>query len=242
MVSIYINEYQDTEAIELLLSELYPFYSTVVLITLPDKIMVLSGTGYITETILNKKYRISPMSFFQVNTLGCEILYKEVVDLVNGDLLLDICCGTGSIGISCSENVKKVIGIELVPEAVEDAKINANLNGVNAEYKAGRAEDLIKEITRSVQGENIFAVVDPPRNGLHKSILQCLRTTKGLNHLVYVSCNPTTLFQNLLDLSSPEGNKQKGPPFVPISIQPVDMFPQTPHIETVVYLKRSTII
>lgn len=242
MVSVYINESPDSETIEKLLSELFPIYTNVILITHPDKVKVLSGPGYITETILEKKYRVSPLSFFQVNTLGCEILYQEVVDLVSGDVLLDICCGTGSIGISCSSKVNRVIGIELIPEAVEDAKINAELNGVNAEFKAGKAEDLLKEIIRPIQGENIFGVVDPPRNGLHKSILQSLRTTKGLNHLVYVSCNPVTLFQNMLELTAPEGNKLRGPPFVPISIQPVDMFPQTPHIETVAYLKRSTIV
>ena len=242
MVSVYINEYENIDKIKNLLEELFPLYTTVVLITIPDKVQVLSGPGFITETVLNKKYRISPLSFFQVNTLGCEVLYEEVVKLVNGDLLLDICCGTGSIGISCSDKVKKIIGIEIVNEAVEDAKINAGINNVNAEYLAGKAEDLLKEVTKGLSGQNIFGVVDPPRNGLHRSILQCLRTTKGLNHLVYVSCNPNTLFNNMLDLCAPEGNKQKGPSFVPISIQPVDMFPQTSHIETVVYLKRSTIV
>ena len=242
MVSIYITACPESETIEKLLAELFPFYSNVVLITMPDKVKVLNGPGFITERVLGKQYRISPLSFFQVNTLGCEVLYQEVVDLVDGDILLDICCGTGSIGISCSGKVQKVIGIELIPEAVEDAKINAELNGVTAEFKAGKAEDLIKEVTRPLQGQNIFAVVDPPRNGLHKSILQSLRTTKGLNHLVYVSCNPVTMFQNLVELTLPEGNKQRGPPFVLISVQPVDMFPQTPHIETVAYLKRSTIL
>lgn len=242
LACVFINDSDQTPKIENLLLELAPFYTTVSLIILPNKVKILSGSGLITETILGKKYQISPLSFFQVNTLGCEVLYQEVVNLVNGDFLLDICCGTGSIGISCSDKVKKVIGIEIIPEAVEDAKKNAEINGVQAEYKAGKAEDLIKEILRPLQGESIFAVVDPPRNGLHKNILQCLRTTKGLNHIVYVSCNPTTLFQNLADLCCPENNKIKGPNFVPLSIQPVDMFPQTPHIETVVYLKRTTIL
>lgn len=242
MATIYINPTPEQEKIETLLQELFPFYTTVVLITLPNTIKILNGPGFITETVLNKKYQVSPLSFFQVNTLGCEVLYKEVVDLVCGDLLLDICCGTGSIGISCSEKVKKIIGIELIAEAVADAKINAELNNIEAEYLVGRAEDLIKNVTKPIQGGNIFAVVDPPRNGLHKTILQCLRTTKGLDHVVYVSCNPVSLFQNLADLCCPEDNKVRGPAFVPISIQPVDMFPQTPHIENVVYLKRTTII
>ena len=242
MASIYINPSPETEKIEGFLAPLFPFYTTVVLITLPETVKVLSGPGYITETILSKTYQVSPMSFFQVNTLGCEVLYQEVVNLVNCDYLLDICCGTGSIGISCAEKVKKIIGIEIVAEAIEDAKKNAEINKVSAEYRVGKAEDLIKEVTKQLQGENIFAVVDPPRNGLHKSILQCLRTTKGLDHIVYVSCNPSRLFNNLADLCCPENNKVKGPAFVPVLIQPVDMFPQTPHIETVVYLKRSTII
>lgn len=245
MATVFITETQDAgilSQVEALVSELSPHYSTVSLVIQPSRVKILSGSGFITETILGKKYQISPLSFFQVNTLGCEVLYTEVVNLVNADYLLDICCGTGSIGISCSEKVKKVIGIEIVAEAVEDAKKNAEMNAVNAEYRAGKAEDLIKEVTKSIQGQNISAVVDPPRSGLHKSILQCLRTTKGLDHLIYVSCNPVSLFVNLADLCCPETHKIRGPAFVPISIQPVDMFPQTPHIETVVYLKRSTIL
>jgi tRNA (uracil-5-)-methyltransferase len=241
MASIFISETEESSKIESLLQEIFPFYTTVALV-LPSEVKVLSGPGFINETILGKKYQISPLSFFQVNTLGCEVLYQEVVDLVNGDLLLDVCCGTGSIGISCADKVKKVIGLEIIPEAVNDAIKNAEINGVFAEYKTGKAEDFIKEVTKNLTGENIFAVVDPPRSGLHKSILQCLRTTKGLDHLVYVSCNPVSLFVNLSDLCCPETSKIRGPAFVPISIQPVDMFPQTPHIETVVYLKRSTII
>lgn len=199
---------------------------------------VLKGSGYYHEQILNKTFRVSAKSFFQVNTPACEELYSKVRDLVDGDVLLDVCCGTGTIGICCAEKVKKVIGLELVEEAVVDARFNAEANGVSAEYIVGRAENSIKSIAQQVEGKRVMGVVDPPRAGLHKTILTVLRTTKGLDRLIYVSCNPESMCSDLLQLCLPVTHKRRGPAFVPQSIQLVDLFPHTPHVESIVHLER----
>lgn len=243
MLVLFISEIPDTTEIEQSLMPLFSLVNTLALVvqSSPRQIKILHGSGFITERLLGKTFQISPMSFFQVNTAGCEILYTEVIDALEGNVLLDICCGTGSIGICCADKVDRVIGLEIVPEAIEDAKENARINGVKADYRVGKAEDLIRDVTREVEGQVIFGVVDPPRNGLHKNILTSLRTTKGLDNLVYVSCNPESMFRDMIELSMPEyGKKFRAPPFVPIKVQPVDMFPHTPHVECVVVLKRIT--
>jgi tRNA (uracil-5-)-methyltransferase len=199
---------------------------------------ILKGSGYYHEQILNKTFRISAKSFFQVNTPACEVLYTKVRDLVEGDVLLDVCCGTGTIGICCAEKVKRVIGLELVEEAVVDARFNAAANNVTAEYIVGRAENAIKTIAQQLEGQRTIGIVDPPRAGLHKTILTVLRTTKGLDRLVYVSCNPESMCNDLLQLCLPVTHKRRGPAFVPQSIQLVDLFPHTPHVESIVHLER----
>ena len=243
MVIVQINPSDNQQLIEdLLVEKLSEHCSTLLLqvLSTPPILRILTGTGYITEYILEKAFRISPLSFFQVNTIGCEVLYRNVLNEVEGDVLLDICCGTGSIGICCSEKVSKVIGVEIIPEAIADAQNNAELNNVNAEFKVGKAEDLVREVCKDVEGKTICGVVDPPRTGLQKTVLSALRTTKGLDKLVYVSCNPKSMFKDLLELCLPEHKKLRGPPFVVVSVQPVDMFPHTPHVECVVTLKRIT--
>lgn len=199
---------------------------------------VLKGSGHYHEQLLSKTFRISAKSFFQVNTEACEVLYSKVKDLVDGEVLLDVCCGTGTIGICCAEKVKKVIGLELVEEAVVDARYNAEANHVSAEYIVGRAENGIKAVAQQVEGQLIVGIVDPPRAGLHKTILTTLRTTKGLDRLIYVSCNPESMCNDLLQLCLPVTHKRRGPAFVPQSVQLVDLFPHTPHVESIVHLER----
>jgi tRNA (uracil-5-)-methyltransferase len=119
----------------------------------------------------------------------------EFAQIDEKTVLFDVCCGTGAIGICLSKTAKKVIGIELIESAVENAKINLKLNGLDetkCEFHAGRAEELLPNIVReySTKGLKIVAIVDPPRSGLHKDVLKALRTCKGLDRLVYVSCNP----------------------------------------------------
>mmetsp|Transcript_20175 Transcript_20175/g.37609 ORF Transcript_20175/g.37609 Transcript_20175/m.37609 type:complete len:503 (+) Transcript_20175:5109-6617(+) len=215
-----------------------PDLTTVSLLEEGSKLHLVSGPGYIHEKLFDKTFRVSGQSFFQVNTEGCELLYSQVKELVAGEVLLDVCCGAGTIGICCSDRVQRVIGLEIVPEAVEDAKYNAELNGVTAEYRLGRAEETMKAVLSELNTTNIAAVVDPPRSGLHKTLLKALRTTRGLDRLVYVSCNPNSLCADLLTLCLPSYSKLAGPPFKPVFVQPVDMFPHTDHVECVVLLVR----
>lgn len=212
--------------------------TTISLLEEGGKLHLVSGCGYIHERLFDKTFRVSGQSFFQVNTEGCELLYSHVKELVAGDVLLDVCCGAGTIGICCSDSVRRVIGLEIVAEAVEDAKVNAQANGVTAEYLLGRAEITLKQVLQELDTTDIAAVVDPPRSGLHKDLLKALRTTKGLSRLVYVSCNPVSLCADLMTLCIPSHPKLHGPPFKLMFVQPVDMFPHTDHVECVVSLMR----
>ncbi|MDR3256924.1 MAG: 23S rRNA (uracil(1939)-C(5))-methyltransferase RlmD [Endomicrobium sp.] len=198
-----------------------------------DKLTLVYGKPFITEKLnvggQDYFFNISPFSFFQTNSKGTEILYNEIFRLLSpskDDLLLDLYCGTGTIGISIAKNVKKVIGIEQVKQAIVNAKENALINNIsNAEFYASTVEDWVKE------NENNFdaIVVDPPRSGLTKGIIKFLLESKA-KRIIYVSCNLSTLARDLK--LTIENNKYKI-----IKITPVDMFPQTYHIEVVVLLE-----
>jgi 23S rRNA (uracil-5-)-methyltransferase RumA len=197
------------------------------------KIQLLFGQKTITEklTVCGKDYffNISPFSFFQTNSKGTEILYNEIVKLLDPsskETLLDLYCGTGSIGISISDKVKKVLGIEQVKQAVEDAKENAEFNHVkNAEFFAETAEDWSKKNRQKFD----FIIIDPPRSGLTKSVIDFLLNSNA-KKIIYVSCNPSTLARDLSTITS----AQK---YSITAITPVDMFPQTYHVETVVLIE-----
>ena len=167
-----------------------------------DKVKVLSGRSYIEESLYNYKFQVSPFAFFQVNNSVFTKMLKLIEDFTKIDentVLFDICCGTGAIGICLSQKAKKVVGIELIESAVENAKTNVRMNeGVidadKCEFYAGRAEEIMPNVVKeySSKGNQIVGIVDPPRSGLHKDVLKALRTCKGLDRLVYVSCNPVT--------------------------------------------------
>jgi len=156
-------------------------------------------------------------------------------------ILLDICCGTGTIGLSLASRVKKVVGLELVESAVEDAKRNMALNKIkNAEFICGRAEATINGVLAKYgQNSQVVGIVDPPRSGLHNDVVRALRNSK-LNRIVYVSCNPATLADNVARLAGPATKKYPGMPFVPVAAAAVDMFPHTQHCELVMLLERPT--
>ncbi len=161
-------------------------------------------------------------------------------DRVARTLVLDVCCGTGTIGLTVAKHVKRVVGLELVPQAVEDAKANAALNSVtNAEFVCGRAETTIKQVLASCADDMDMAVaiVDPPRSGLHNDVVAALRNSK-LNRIVYVSCNPATLADNVQRLAGPVSKRYSGRAFVPVAAQAVDMFPHTSHCELIMLLER----
>ncbi len=194
-----------------------------------DKTDILWGQDYFTEEIMGLKFNISAFSFFQTNSLGAEKLYGMVMDFM-GDtenkVVFDLYCGTGTIGQIVSQKAKKVVGIEFVEEAVEAAKENAKMNGItNCKFIAG---DVLKVIDE-VQDKPDIIILDPPRVGIHPKAIKKILDYNA-PEIIYVSCNPKTLATNLKEMQE-EGYKVK-------KVKCMDMFPHTPHVETVVKLQR----
>ncbi|KAL7303123.1 hypothetical protein TKK_0004334 [Trichogramma kaykai] len=210
------------------------------------EIVHLSGSHYIEEQLLGMTFRISPEAFFQVNTLAAEELYKTAIELakpLENTALLDVCCGTGTIGLSFAKHCDEVFGIEMIPTAIHDAKVNATQNTINnSEFFIGKAEDLLIPVINRTTQPNIVAIVDPPRAGLHQRALIALRKAKKLNKLVYISCDPKAAIKNLVDLARPNSKQYHGDPLVPVKAVPVDMFPHTKHCELIIYLERFSLI
>ncbi|XP_077268899.1 tRNA (uracil-5-)-methyltransferase homolog A [Temnothorax americanus] len=207
-----------------------------------DTLYHVSGTEYIEETLLGMKFRVSPQAFFQVNTLGAEVLYKAAIDLAEPTMdtaLLDVCCGTGTIGLCFSKHCGEVLGVEIIPDAIKDAKENAVKNDItNCEFFVGKAEDILLPVIHRATKSNITAIVDPPRAGLHQKALLTLRKSRKLNRLVYISCDPRAAMRNLIDLARPSSKQYLGDPLVPVKAIAVDMFPHTKHCELILCLER----
>ncbi|XP_068268297.1 tRNA (uracil-5-)-methyltransferase homolog A [Nyctibius grandis] len=202
----------------------------------------VAGDKYIYEELLGLKFRISPHAFFQVNTQAAEVLYtaiREWAQLSQESTVLDICCGTGTIGISLAKKVKKVIGIELCQEAVQDAKVNAQINELNnIEFHCGKAEDIVPSLINILAPQNLITIVDPPRAGLHSKVILAIRRAEHLKKLIYVSCNPRAAMNNFVDLCRAPSNRVKGASFRPVKAMAVDLFPQTKHCELLIFFER----
>lgn len=192
-----------------------------------DKLNVLYGIDHIQEELLGLKFKISPFSFFQTNTKGAEGLYSIVREYMGDSenkVVFDLYCGTGTIGQIVAPKAKKVVGIELIEEAVEAAKENAKLNGLdNCEFLAGDVAEIIK----TVKDKPDIIILDPPRSGVHPKALDYVIKFKA-KEIIYVSCNPKTLVNDLKVLTD------SGYEIVKTRVK--DMFPNTPHGETVVKL------
>ena len=166
---------------------------------------LLVGHPYVRESLLGLTFQISPDAFFQVNVQAAEVLYVLIKDWVAVDSsthVLDICCGTGTIGLSMAADACKVTGIEMVQQAVEDAQINAQLNGIsNARFVCGKAEDTLPWLVSNLdcEGGKVVGVVDPPRAGLHTKVMHAIRRCQQLQTLVYVSCNPSAAYRNMIE-------------------------------------------
>uniref|UniRef100_A0A8B9Z8T2 tRNA (uracil(54)-C(5))-methyltransferase n=1 Tax=Buteo japonicus TaxID=224669 RepID=A0A8B9Z8T2_9AVES len=207
---------------------------------------LLHGEPHIFEEVLGLKFRISPDAFFQVNTGAAEVLYQVVGELsqAGGDtILLDICCGTGTIGLSLAHQVSKIIGIEVVEKAVEDARWNAAFNGIsNCEFHSGKAEAVLPQLLSSWEDARpLVAVVNPSRAGLHYRVVRAIRNCKPIRRLLYISCKPEgEAMRNFLELCCPPdpGKKLAGEPFAPTLAIPFDMFPHTVHCELVLLFTR----
>lgn len=194
------------------------------------KNIILAGQDYYLDFIGNVRFKISPFSFFQVNTLQTRKLYdivKKYANLAGKETVLDAYCGIGSIALYLADGAKKVIGIEEVAMAIEDARENARLNNIdNCQFITGRVEEILPRLVKDGLKPDLV-VFDPPRKGLDERVIKVINKIQ-LARIIYVSCNPATLSRDLARMK--ENYEIK-------AIQPVDMFPQTYHVETVVSLQ-----
>ena len=209
-------------------------------IVLGKKFAVLYGVDYITDTLAGVKLRVTAPSFYQVNRKCTEVLYgkaRELAELTNEDTLLDVYCGAGSIGLSMARNVKELIGIEIVESAVECAKFNAKENGIeNAHFFTADAKDTEKMLQRAETslGRKItptVVILDPPRAGCDEALIGYVASLSP-KRVVYISCNPTTLARDVV-LFGELG-------YTCNEVTPVDMFPGTGHVESLVCLTKQT--
>lgn len=193
---------------------------------------VIYGNGKINDYIGNLVFEISPLSFFQVNPVQTEVLYNkalEYADLKENDTVFDIYCGIGTISLFLAQKAKKVYGIEIVEDAIKDAKINAHINKLdNVEFYVGKAEEVVPKMYSEGKTANVV-VVDPPRKGCDEKVLDTIISMQP-DRVVYVSCNPSTLARDLNYLD------ERG--YRCTEIQPVDMFPHTMHVECVAKLEK----
>ena len=242
MVILVINEKKlkcSNELIKYLLSEI-PSIKSIILnintkntnVILGEKNITLFGTEKIKEQICDLIFEISPFSFFQVNPIQTEVLYNKVLGFANltgNEIVLDLYCGIGTISLLLAKNAKKVYGIEIVEDAILDARKNAEVNSIkNVEFLSGDVEKVILDICN--KGIELDVVVlDPPRKGCETKVLE---TIVAINpeRIIYVSCNPSTLARDLNYLVD------KG--FLVNEVQPVDMFPHTSHVECILRLER----
>jgi 23S rRNA (uracil1939-C5)-methyltransferase len=192
---------------------------------------VYSGKGFVIEQLGAYQFKIGPKSFFQTNTSQANKLYeitREFAGLTGKEVLYDLYCGTGSIGIFVSDLAKKVIGVEVIAAAIEDAKENAALNNIqHASFFAGDVIDICNDAFFETHGRPDVVITDPPRAGMHEKLVNKLLEIAAPK-IVYVSCNTATQARDLALLSEKYAIKK---------IQPVDMFPHTHHIESVALLE-----
>lgn len=202
----------------------------------------LMGETHIHEKLRGLTFRVSPEAFFQINTLAAEVLYSAVEELSQpseNTSLIDICCGTGTIGLSLAKKCGQVLGLELLAKAVDDARTNAANNGItNCDFFVGKAEDILSSVMNRAVKDDILAVVDPPRAGLHQKAIVQLRRAEKLKKLVFLSCDPKAAMRNFVDFGRPNSKTYQCSPLVPVRAIPVDMFPHTSHCELVVYFER----
>jgi 23S rRNA (uracil1939-C5)-methyltransferase len=201
-------------------------------VVMGDKTEVIWGEKYIYDTIGDIRFAISAKSFYQVNPEQTKVLYDKAMEYAqigSEDIVVDAYCGIGTISLFLAQEAKKVYGIEVVPEAIDDAKMNARINGIeNAEFFVGKAEEVMP--WWKAQGLNPdVIVVDPPRKGCEADFLQAMIDMEP-NRIVYVSCNPSTLARDLRVLED-GGYETK-------EVQPVDNFPQTNHVEAIALIQR----
>ena len=180
----------------------------------------------------NLRFKVGPKSFYQTNTDQAYHLYqvaRNFAGLTGNELVYDLYTGTGTIANFVAGKARKVIGIEYVPEAIEDAKVNSEINGItNTLFYAGDMKDILTDDFIAEHGRPDVIITDPPRAGMHADVVKTILNAAP-GRIVYVSCNPATQARDLADLDAL---------YKVIAVQPVDMFPHTPHVENVVLLEK----
>lgn len=192
---------------------------------------VLYGPGYVTEKLEDFRFKIGPKSFFQTNTRQGERLYqvtRDFAELTGKETVYDLYCGTGSIGIFVSRQAARIVGVEVIGEAIDDARENATLNGIDhTRFFAGDVIDICTDEFFAAEGRPDVIITDPPRAGMHETLVNKILEIAAPT-VVYVSCNPATQARDLRLLDAK---------YAVTAVQPVDMFPHTHHIENIVQLK-----
>ncbi len=225
LVKYIIESFPDVKTI---IKNINDFNTNVIL---GEKNEILYGDGYIHDELLGFSFKISPMSFYQVNPVQTEKLYYKAIECANltgNETVFDLYCGIGTIGICASKKVKKLYGMETIPEAIEDAKENAIKNNIeNAEFFVGDVENTLPKFIEenNIKPDVIF--IDPPRKGCEKQVVNTILEVEP-NRIVYVSCNPATLARDLKMFAEKYEIKE---------VTPVDMFPYTSHVECVTYME-----
>lgn len=195
-------------------------------------IMVFKGSDHIFELMEDLKFKVGPKSFYQTNTEQAYHLYsvaREFAGLTGNELVYDLYTGTGTIANFVAKKAKKVIGIEYVPEAIEDAKVNSEVNGIgNTLFFAGDMKDILTDEFIAEYGRPDVIITDPPRAGMHPDVVKTILNAAP-DRIVYVSCNPATQARDLQAMDAA---------YKVAEVQPVDMFPHTPHVENVVLLTK----
>lgn len=203
-------------------------------VVLGKKFRTVWGQDFITDILCGLTFRISPRSFYQVNHDQAEKLYRLAIDYAEPTpqkSILDLYCGTGTIGLSMASRARHVLGVEIVDQAIEDAKINAQINGIaNAEFLCMDAAEAAEELSKRGEQPDIV-VLDPPRKGCSIEVIKIVTQQMKPQRVVYVSCDPSTLARDLKIFASFDYQIQQ--------VTPVDMFPRTAHVETVVLLQHT---
>ncbi|XP_063226256.1 tRNA (uracil-5-)-methyltransferase homolog B-like [Bacillus rossius redtenbacheri] len=219
-----------------------PFTEKVAGVPLPA-MEHLYGKTHLQEELFDLTFHLSPSSYFQVNTKGAEVLYSAIIDLVEpteDTTILDLCCGTGGIGLCIARKVGQVFGIEYLTHNVDDAKLNAAKNEItNCEFIAGRVEDVLPTLRDKITGKTVVPILDPPRAGLSQKVLVELRKMENVQKMIYVCTDHKVPIRNFLDLCLPAGRSEMtGHPFIPTRVIPVDVAPFSMHCQMVILMER----
>ena len=206
----------------------------------------LAGKETIEEQILGHQFFISPSSFFQVNTTASEVLYRVIMGEMNAKrktIMLDLCCGTGTLSILMGNQVKQIFAIDSSESAINDAKRNASANNLaNVNFVVGTVEDVLPKLMDNISSKdlnNVVAVLNPSRRGLHPRAIKTIQRMEFIKRVIYISCKPDgEAFNNFVQLCRPPQSNYDYQPFVPINAVPVDLFPHTSHCELIVTFER----